>query len=53
MSAFNKALSYNMRNAVAGDYPAFTVNFEQVILGRGDLLNVKMPTAFSLYVGNA
>ncbi len=51
MSTFNKALSYNMRNAVTGDYPAFTVNFEQLILGKGDLLNVKMLTAVSPSVG--
>jgi len=43
MSCFNKALSYNMRNAVSGDYPAFTVNYTRVILGSGDLLNVEMP----------
>ena len=47
MSCFNKALSYNIRNAITGDYPAFTINYEQVILGRGDLLNAKMPTADS------
>ncbi len=47
MSCFNKALSYNMRNAVKGDYPSFVVNYEQVILGMGDLMNVKMPKAES------
>lgn len=51
MSCFNKALSYNIRNAVTGDYPAFTINYEQVILGRGDLLNAKMPKADSLTKG--
>jgi hypothetical protein len=40
MSCFNKALSYNMRNAVSGDYPAFTINYAHVQLGVGDLLNV-------------
>ena len=47
MSCFNKALSYNIRNAITGDYPAFRMNYEQVLLGRGDLLNAKMPTADS------
>jgi Family of unknown function (DUF6266) len=42
MSCFNKALSYNMRNAVSGDYPAFTINYARVVLGIGDLLNVEM-----------
>ncbi|HSZ32961.1 MAG TPA: DUF6266 family protein [Puia sp.] len=51
MSCFNKSLSYNIRNAIAGDYPTFTINYEQVILGRGDLLNVLMPKAGSLSKG--
>jgi Family of unknown function (DUF6266) len=51
MSCFNKSLSYNIRNAIAGDYPSFTINYEQVILGRGDLLNVVMPKASSLSKG--
>jgi hypothetical protein len=51
MSCFNKSLSYNIRNAIAGDYPSFTINYEQVILGRGDLLNVLMPKAASLSKG--
>jgi len=42
MSSFNKALSYNMRNVVSGDYPAFTINYARVVLGIGDLLNVEM-----------
>jgi hypothetical protein len=41
MSCFNKALSYNMLNAISGDYPAFTINYTLVQLGVGDLLNVK------------
>ncbi|MFI5205410.1 MAG: DUF6266 family protein [Candidatus Paceibacterales bacterium] len=40
MSSFNKTLSYNMRNAVSGQYPAFTINYPRVVLGIGDLLNV-------------
>jgi Family of unknown function (DUF6266) len=42
MSCFNKALSYNMRNAVSGEYPAFSINYSRVVLGIGDLLNVEM-----------
>ena len=51
MTCFNKALSYNMRNAVMGDYPTFAVNYEQVVLGSGDLLNVKKVTAGSTSKG--
>jgi hypothetical protein len=47
MSCFNKALSYNMRNAVTGDYPAFTINYSLVMLGIGELLNVEMPKTSS------
>ncbi len=39
MSCFNKAMSYNMRNAISGDYPDFRINFPLVVLGVGDLLN--------------
>lgn len=40
MSCFNKTLSYNMRNAIDGDYPSFKVNYARFVLGIGDLLNV-------------
>ena len=39
MSCFNKAMSYNMRNAIIGDYPDFRINYPLVVLGVGDLLN--------------
>jgi Family of unknown function (DUF6266) len=39
MSCFNKAMSYNMRNAISGDYPDFRINYPLVVLGVGDLLN--------------
>lgn len=47
MSCFNKALSYNIRNAVEGDYPAFRINYARVILGNGDLLNPELLPAHS------
>ena len=47
MSCFNKALSYNIRNAVEGDYPAFRINYARVILGNGDLLNPELLHAHS------
>jgi Family of unknown function (DUF6266) len=42
-SCFNKALSYNMRNAISGDYPAFAIDYARVVMGVGDLLNVEHP----------
>jgi Family of unknown function (DUF6266) len=51
MSCFNKALSYNMRNAIGGDYPAFAINYARVVLGVGDLLNVETLTVASASEG--
>src|SRR5450432_708762 len=51
MSAFNKALSYNMRNAVDGDYPKFRINFARLILGSGDLLNPELSVTQSAVTG--
>jgi|SRR5450631_597083 len=47
MSCFNKALSYNMLNAIGVDYPAFTIIYAQVKLGIGDLLHAEKPPASS------
>ena len=51
MSTFNKAMSYNMRNAIEGEYPAFSVNYALVRLGNGDLLNPEMSLANSALQG--
>lgn len=40
-TCFNKAMSYNLRNAISGEFPAFRINFALVALGVGDLLNVE------------
>jgi hypothetical protein len=47
MSCFNRALSYNMRDAIIGDYPEFKINYPYVVLGVGDLRNVESPTLSS------
>jgi hypothetical protein len=46
-SSFNKAMSYNLRNAIDGEYPVFTINYTRFILGAGDLLNVEKPKLHS------
>ena len=51
MSCFNKALSYNLRNAIEGDYPSFKISYARVALGVGDLLNADMLKAISLEKG--
>jgi len=51
MSTFNKAMSYNMRNAIEGEYPDFSINYALVRLGNGDLLNPEMSLAHSALQG--
>ena len=51
MSCFNRTLSYNMRNAINGDYPDFKVSYPRFVLGVGDLLNVEEATVHSESAG--
>jgi hypothetical protein len=37
MSAFNAAMSYNLRNAVTGEFPDFDISFADVLVSRGSL----------------
>ena len=50
-SCFNKAMSYNLRNAIAGEFPAFKINYALVAMGVGDLLNLEKPTISSESTG--
>lgn len=45
MTAFNSAMSYNLRNAVEGIYPAFGINYPMALISRGDLPNALAPSA--------
>jgi hypothetical protein len=51
MSCFNRALSFNMRDAIIGNYPEFRINYPYVILGMGDLRNVETPNVSSYSEG--
>lgn len=51
MSGFNKAFSYNILNGITGVYPAFTVNYSMILLGRGDLPNATAPAVNSPLAG--
>ncbi len=41
----NVALSYNLLNAVQGDYPAVTINYPMVLLSHGNLTKPQAPLA--------
>jgi hypothetical protein len=47
LTGYNKAFSYNVKNAIAGSYPDLMINFNMVLLSRGDLPNVKSTQAES------
>jgi hypothetical protein len=47
LSGYNKAFSYNVKNAVSGSYPNLVINYEMALLTRGDLPNVKSSQAES------
>ena len=51
MSGLNKALSYNVQNAITGVYPALTVDYPMLLLSRGDLLVAIGPAAASAVAG--
>jgi hypothetical protein len=46
-SCFNRAMSLNLRNAVDGLHPPFTISYTRFVLGTGDLLNVEKPAISS------
>jgi Family of unknown function (DUF6266) len=43
MTGFSKAFSYNVKNAITGTYPDLKIDYPMVLVGRGDLPNVKLP----------
>src|ERR1700750_2132357 len=51
LSGYNKAFSYNVKNAFSGSYPDLVINYEMVLLTRGDLPNVKQSEAESTPIG--
>ena len=50
MTGFNKAFSVNSE-AVAGVFPAFTVDYPKILLSKGSLPNATSPTAASTVAG--
>ncbi|MBB5439938.1 hypothetical protein HDC92_003634 [Pedobacter sp. AK017] len=43
----NDALSYNMKNAIAGVYPDQSIAFDQLLFSKGELLGSWLPNAVS------
>jgi hypothetical protein len=51
MSGFNKALSYNIQNAITGVYPTFSINYPMLLISKGDLPNAPAPIVASPAAG--
>ncbi|HBL73686.1 MAG: hypothetical protein A2W90_13270 [Bacteroidetes bacterium GWF2_42_66] len=51
MTAFNSAMSYNVKNALTGDYPDYEVDYANALVSRGSLATALNPTAVSGNVG--
>nr|WP_294908721.1 DUF6266 family protein [uncultured Lacibacter sp.] len=51
MSGFNNAMRYNLKNAIAGTYPAYSIDYALALVSRGDLPNAGNPTAASTVAG--
>lgn len=46
-SAYNAAVSYNYHNAIVGEYPDFSIDFQAVLISRGNLPGAVNPSAAS------
>ena len=51
MSAFNKAFSYNIKNAITGVAPNLAINYTMALISRGDLPNADSPAVTSTSTG--
>lgn len=51
MTAFNSAMSYNVKNALDGDYPDYEMDYTNALVSRGPLAGALNPTVVSGNVG--
>jgi len=51
LTGYNKAFSYNVKNAIAGTFPDLIIDYSMVLLSRGDLPNVRSAEAELLSPG--
>jgi len=47
MSTYNAAMSYNLRNAVTGEFPDVSILYDQVLVSRGNLRSLSAPAVTS------
>jgi len=47
----NAGMSYNLKNAVTGTYPSFTVDYQNALVSRGDMPNALNPAAVAAVDG--
>ncbi len=52
MTGFNVAMSYNVKNAITGTYPSFTVNYPVAQISKGNLTGASTPTVASTVARN-
>jgi hypothetical protein len=52
MTGFNVAMSYNVKNAITGTYPAFAVNYPVAQISRGNLTGAATPVVASTVARN-
>jgi hypothetical protein len=43
LTGYNKAFSYNVKNAITGSFPDLKIAYNMVLLSRGDLPNIMFP----------
>jgi hypothetical protein len=43
LTGYNKAFSYNVKNAITGSFPDLMIAYQMVLLSRGDLPNISFP----------
>ncbi len=51
MTGYNKAFSYNVKNAIDGVYPEYNIDHPMVLISRGDLPNIATPSVTSPETG--
>ncbi|HET7117527.1 MAG TPA: DUF6266 family protein [Hanamia sp.] len=45
MTGTNSAMSYNLRNGITGVYPAYAIDYSNILVSRGDMPNAGSPAA--------
>lgn len=51
MSQYNHALQYTLKNAVAGEYPDFRIDYRKALIAKGKVPNAAAPAAVSTAPG--